>query len=803
MGCSCINACEEKGKKSIEFRKSKEQEQNDRMTNTKKEGKKINNKMKDEPNLTNSNIGMSSNEIYNINDNINKKNDKNISYKKDHHDPFIIQEKDKINNGQKMKTPEIVADKNIEEKEKMLKEKNKFEEIKEKYNNIYKTNLIDISQNLDNFILKYALLFEELNLDLEEINNSLNLSIKDKEITEDISKIINEQNLVYKNIRLNIDNLSKTFNDFKNFYENINDKIRNIDKSIDDIQKIFDENNPKKNNKLSDKLNELGNNIKYIEENMNMKIYNDKKEKLNKDTENLQNEINDYKIRVDNLMNTIIEELKKNSNVIDNKFLYDSMMIFNRENPKDISKSKLLFPENKNKETKEKIIKPGLIYENWNEICYIYNDYDIHEISFQLKAVGLPGRIHLNNCSLGMNIDSSIEEPILKLDSIETECDYRNFTLRFKINLGNEQINKVYLKYKEIPLFNNLTKGEINERKIYRYKHYGLRNYLQNQTAEFKLKNESDFEIISFDDYFLKKTKEKEYSWRGKVPIGGKRTVVRMSIPKGNFMFEIKEIIENTEKKPIQKEKLIVPFFFEGGNNKIENLVYSSKETKEVEKNEKTKKYEVNFVNIKETSGNFSIICKFSNKCKGEWICDFTEEEINKEIPIDFKENKDMFKSKAQNIINEYNEAHKKDSIEVTDLVKIGKWVKNNIKRDINYSKRFDITATQTLKNQKGASHHITLLYNALLFSLGYKCVYVSGYAVNKSNIYNEYNAHSWSLIKINDKWLPFDASFGIFTGKLPVSHVFVSYFMKNIIKEGSDKVIIKEAEIHGKFIDN
>ena len=326
---------------------------------------------------------------------------------------------------------------------------------------------------------------------------------------------------------------------------------------------------------------------------------------------------------------------------------------------------------------------------------------------------------------------------------------------------------------------------------------------MQNQTAEFKLKNESDFEIISFDDYFLKKTKEKEYAWRGEVPKEGKRTVVRMSIPKGNFMFEIKEIIENTENKPIQKEKLIVPFYFEGGNNKIVKMVYSSKETKEIEKNEKTKKYEVNFINIKETSGKFSIICKFTNKCKGEWVCDLTEEEISKEIPIDFKENKDMFKSKAQNIINEYNEEHKKDSIEVTDLVKIGKWVKNNIKRDINYSKRFDITATQTLKNQKGTSHHITLLYNALLFSLGYKCVYVSGYALNKSNIYNEYNAHSWSLIKINDKWLPFDATFGIFTGKLPVSHVFVSYFMKNIIKEGSDKVIIKEAEIHGKFIDN
>ena len=90
---------------------------------------------------------------------------------------------------------------------------------------------------------------------------------------------------------------------------------------------------------------------------------------------------------------------------------------------------------------------------------------------------------------------------------------------------------------------------------------------------------------------------------------------------------------------------------------------------------------------------------------------------------------------------------------------------------------------------------------NALMYSLGYKFIYVSGFSVNKTNFYNDNDSHSWSLIKVNNKWLPFDATCGIFTGKLPVSHVFLSYFMKKANKNGSDNVEIREAQFHGKFI--
>ena len=686
----------------------------------------------------------------------------------------------------------------------------KFEKYKEDYNILYK-KFFDITQNHDSFVIENSILLEKLNIDIEEINDSLKISIKDLTIPEDISKIINEQNSIYVKLRTNLETITNNFSYFKKIYESINNVIKTdkeniIDNIQNSINEIINNNNSNKlknvlinsNKIIFSKLHELENIIKDIENDLNRNLYASKKEEIIKDINNIQNEINNYKNRNGNIKNIIIEELENDFKKINKNTIKNSMLIINKEDPNEIFSSQILFDNNNNE---EKINKTGLIYQNWNEKCLIHNDYDIHEINFDLKAVGLPGRICLNNCSIGLNLDSEIEIIDLQLDGNKTKAEFRNSTIRFKINLGNEQINKVYLKYKEMPLFNELNDGEIEERKFYRYKFYGLKHYLQNQMAKFRLLNNSDFEIISFGDEFLEKSNENEYIWGGKVPPEGKRTMVRMSKHEGKFVFEIQEKIQNIDKNPIHNEILNVPFYFEEGNNTITKIDYLSTQSKQIEKKENKKIYEVKFINIKESIGIFSLKIEFTNKCKGEWKCEFNDNEIDEKIPIDFKQYKTLFLEKANNIIKEYNEEHKNDLIEVIDMVKIGKWVKNNIKYDSNYLKRYKITAIETLENKIGASHHITLLYNALMYSLGYKCIYVSGFSVNKTNIYNDNDSHSWSLIKLNNKWLPFDATCGIFTGKLPVSHVFLSYFMQKANKNGIDNVKIKEAQFHGKFL--
>ena len=78
-----------------------------------------------------------------------------------------------------------------------------------------------------------------------------------------------------------------------------------------------------------------------------------------------------------------------------------------------------------------------------------------------------------------------------------------------------------------------------------------------------------------------------------------------------------------------------------------------------------------------------------------------------------------------------------------------------------------------------GVCHHYTILCNALLYSLGYKVIYIYGYCCRKiSDGYTDAGGgHAWSLIKINNKWYPFDSTWGIISGKLPATHIFGRFF--------------------------
>ena len=105
------------------------------------------------------------------------------------------------------------------------------------------------------------------------------------------------------------------------------------------------------------------------------------------------------------------------------------------------------------------------------------------------------------------------------------------------------------------------------------------------------------------------------------------------------------------------------------------------------------------------------------------------------------------------------------------------------------------------LSEKKGDCKQYTILFNALLYSLGYKCIYLSGFVIQDKDYFDEGDAHAWSLVKIKDKWLPFDAAseWGIFSGKLPVGHIFQNYFRKGDMIETK---LNSTVSISGKFID-
>ena len=85
--------------------------------------------------------------------------------------------------------------------------------------------------------------------------------------------------------------------------------------------------------------------------------------------------------------------------------------------------------------------------------------------------------------------------------------------------------------------------------------------------------------------------------------------------------------------------------------------------------------------------------------------------------------------------------------------MKIALWVHKNIKYDLNYAGRDDLTAIDIYNFKVGVCDHFTRLSNALLYSLGYKVIFVTGYITIDNN--NQNARRTWSITKIKNKWYP------------------------------------------------
>ena len=368
--------------------------------------------------------------------------------------------------------------------------------------------------------------------------------------------------------------------------------------------------------------------------------------------------------------------------------------------------------------------------------------------------------------------------------------------------MKNLETKKIHLKYEQS---RKLIEGQKKHRKIYIEDEYGISKNLKGRNAVFHLIIKNDMEIISFDKEIFIKVGEGDYKIEGLIPEEGKKTRVIISKKSAKYKVSYVKKIATKDNKNIKDTELKLHYYFEEGGNK-KNEININKTTnppnniKNIDK--ENRQYEIKFFNINQNFAEVKIEGELINNCSGEWDCNLTEGQIEKEIPDDYKNNKEELKKIAQEIIKEYDEKHKNDSIEVMNIVKIGKWIKDNIKYDDNYKEDKPSTALDIYHKKLGVCKQFTILYNALLYSLGYQCIYVSGFAFKDDDTFKSSDAHSWSLVKIIDKWFPFDSTWGIFSGKLPACHIFEDYFLKSNIQTTKDNLDKKEDEVFGQFIE-
>ena len=243
-----------------------------------------------------------------------------------------------------------------------------------------------------------------------------------------------------------------------------------------------------------------------------------------------------------------------------------------------------------------------------------------------------------------------------------------------------------------------------------------------------------------------------------------------------SFNVESKILIENNIKK-IQFIKL---FNFVGGNNEIEDLNAYSPQTNLIYLDEENRRYIVSYDNI-DKEADFFIKGKLRNKSKGEWFLAISDEDLEKRVPKIDLILKPQLRVLATDIIEDFDRSNLNKDFEFLDYMKIGLWVHKNIKYDLNYADKDELTPVDVYYQRAGVSHHFTQLTNALLNALGYKVIYIMGYISQNNKEFNQDSRHSWSLIKLNNKWYPFDSTCGIFSGKLPISHIFNRYFYSSL----------------------
>jgi len=711
------------------------------------------------------------NRIKNIKD--LKKTIKLDIYKNNNHNHNIIinvkeNKKYTIDTAKKKEYENILNNLKLQSNEYILNINEQNQKIKEyiDYLNKIYNDITSIRENINNNYIR------DDNIDkiLEQINTQFNQCSLIFTELEDIScqninYFQNEFENILSEIRLNIENFDKNEyqneNSIHNIYTNINNKIIEIKKVFENFNKIknkFESHNNnvgrefKKLKELHELIDDYNKNIKQNNINNNI-IKNDNNINNNKNNNNIN--INNDNIRpVINIKQSILFNVK------------------NKESKLNLYKTINLFKKNNNKQNNPGNF--GLIKQDYHEICYIYDNYDLYDIYFNLKAFGM----NYNKANFYFQYSKSIEIQSFQINDIPSNYQIKNLYVSYDVNLRDGESKKIHIIYKLKPKNNFLTKSVISKNKIYRKEYYGLDSSLAGISAKFSLILKGNYDIVNFEPFFLIRNtnnlSDVEYIWGGVVPDNGKKSLLMLSKIEAKISF--KNIENFSSSTNISGTAFSVPIRFLGGNNEIIDINPHSPQTNIIKMDEEKKRYVAEYYDSQYNKAEFIIEGTLINKCKGEWYVDLTDEEVIDLMPEEDKANKGQLKTIAKKIIEEFDKENKNNDFVFSDFQKIGFWVKKNIKYDINLSGAHQYFGMDIYNMRRGVCHHFTILSNALLYSLGYKVLYVTGTVIKRGANTDLKSLHAWSLVKINNKWYPFDSTWGILTGKLPVGHVFRNF---------------------------
>ena len=449
------------------------------------------------------------------------------------------------------------------------------------------------------------------------------------------------------------------------------------------------------------------------------------------------------------------EQIKKEINEIlnENGILYNDIYLKNSENFQNLS---LPFD-------KSKIEINHIFTKYYNATYFINEEYREIEYNIIFESKAEPN-VYITKCSYPLDLVNNIENiELISFESpskkVKCEIDKKQPLIIFsELELFNEE--KIEIKFK--------VKGKRKNKLIFYNKDYFyISKSSYNAICDIKIKLEN-IVFVSSINHLFSINNDGILVFKGKVPENGLRDILFLTKNSQKFKLNNEILFKNKEEDKINKSSVIsIGKPLNGDNNyyNIESIklkIYQDNKFKECIENpfNQNDKIQIPLTDIKKEI-KLDIESNFENKFIKIYK---VPEEYNKIIISDDEKN---FFSK---ITIEILENSKKN--ELIPVI-LARWVYENIKYDINYI-QLEKTSKEIYEEKKGVCSHKSQLYKTLLNSIGIPAINVGGYVIKEEE--KQCSPHGWCLIKYKNNWCAIDPTWNIYSGYLPLSHIFCYY---------------------------
>ncbi|MDR2078020.1 MAG: transglutaminase-like domain-containing protein [Rickettsiales bacterium] len=406
-----------------------------------------------------------------------------------------------------------------------------------------------------------------------------------------------------------------------------------------------------------------------------------------------------------------------------------------------------------------------LLIQTWNQ-KNIFNDagQDI-EVTVKLKALLDKPNYYYEGWSISFDEKSRvnlIESRVLSDDDFSSSFGGNKLEFKFG-KIFNSQEVEIKFRYQ-------LDNDDIQKTPYLRQELVAIPAFARGAEATLEVRPLTNMTLYSLNYLFSRD--DEIFTWSGIVGDDGFRDIFAMTREKGKWKVSTSVALEDSD--GIGNLTVKLPLNYVGGNNEIlEYRAYSGQsnyiDDEFIKKSDEGIEFKFRNFNSENSFVRLEAII-FNSYDNFNWENNFSFNATTKLGKDD--------SSYFSGLVNEI--ASSSDAIDLPAYVKIAKWVYNNITYDDELT-GVEMTSREILKTKKGVCEHYAILYQDLLRAINIPSKTVSGLSYNFDK--QHFENHAWVVIYHNSTWIPIDPTWGIYSGKLPISHIFIYNDTRNIVR--------------------